>query len=97
MKSFIASFPCLYNIYDITNGCNDAKNIGETIKAISDEFRCVASTGGYKKEYELGDVVTVFKPEWGVTKNMRLEKVTENTTGAGFEIIPVFGEPFPAE
>lgn len=71
-----------------------AKN---AIKAISDEFRCVASTGGYKKEYELGDVVTVFKPEWGVTKNMRLEKVTENTTGAGFEIIPVFGEPFPAE
>lgn len=31
----------------------------------------------YGKDYDLGDIVTVKKPEWGVAKNLRISEVTE--------------------
>lgn len=69
----------------------------DAIVAVSRKFSCSVSDNGYKGEYDLGDLVTIFKPEWRIAKTMRIEKITENATGAGFSLIPAFCEPFPAE
>lgn len=69
----------------------------DSISAVFKKFSCSVNDNGYKHEYDLGDVITIFKPEWGISKNMRIEKITENATGAGFSLIPAFCEPFPAE
>ena len=69
----------------------------DSITAISRRFTCNINDNGYKGEYDLGDVITIFKPEWGISRNMRIEKITENATGAGYSLIPAFCEPFPAE
>lgn len=68
----------------------------EAIKAASYDFTCSAGyAAGYKSDYDLGDIVTIYKPDWGVTVHLRIDKITENTTAAGHEVIPVFGTPHP--
>lgn len=68
----------------------------EAIAAPTFDFTCAVSyEGEYKADYDLGDIVTIYKKEWGVTKNLRITTMTENTTAAGYSVIPVFGEPFP--
>lgn len=69
----------------------------ETIKAVTRDFTCAVSyEGEYKAQYDLGDIVTVYKKEWGIIQNLRIVTLTENTTAAGYEVIPVFGEPYPS-
>lgn len=49
----------------------------------------------YKKDYDLGDIVTVKKRNWNITMNQRiteLQEVYEN--GSGY-VVPTFGSPLP--
>ena len=69
----------------------------EAIKTVRRDFTCSTGyAGGYKTDYDLGDIVTIYKPDWGVTAHLRIDKITENTTAAGYEVIPVFGTPHPS-
>lgn len=69
----------------------------EAITAPTFDFTCAVSyEGEYRAGYDLGDIVTVYKKEWGITKSLRITTMTENTTAAGYSVIPVFGEPFPS-
>ena len=49
----------------------------------------------YKKDYDLGDVVTVFDKKWGISINQRITEVLEYYDHETDEIQPVFGSPLP--
>lgn len=69
----------------------------EALRAITKDFTCaVKYEGEYKTGFDLGDIVTVYKKAWGVIQHLRIITLTENTTAAGYEVIPVFGEPYPS-
>ena len=63
----------------------------EKIKPVSFDFSAsVSYEGSYKSDYELGDIVTIYHKKWGITEHKRISAITENTTEAGFSVIPVF-------
>ena len=49
----------------------------------------------YKKDYDLGDIVTVFDKKWGISINRRITEVMEYYDHNTDEIQPVFGSPLP--
>ena len=49
----------------------------------------------YLKDYDLGDIVTIKKDNWGISQNLRLSGVTEVYENGTQTIQPVFGEPVP--
>lgn len=49
----------------------------------------------YKKSYDLGDVVTVKKKDWGITVDLRITEIEEVYENGGLEVHPVFGSPLP--
>lgn len=49
----------------------------------------------YKTDYDLGDVVTVNKKEWGIQVDKRITMIQEVYENGGFSIVPTFGDPFP--
>ena len=49
----------------------------------------------YKKDYDLGDIVTVNKKAWGVKMDKRITEIQEIYENGGFQIVPTFGEPLP--
>lgn len=62
-------------------------------------MECEAIPSGnfnYVTDYDLGDIVTVKKSNWGITQNLRLSAVTEAYENGTETIIPTFGTPLPA-
>lgn len=49
----------------------------------------------YKKDYDLGDIVTVNKKDWGIQVDKRITMIQEVYENGGFSIVPTFGDPFP--
>lgn len=49
--------------------------------------------GGYKKDYELGDVVTVHNPKWDILINQRIYEITEFYENGIVSVTPIFGSP----
>lgn len=49
----------------------------------------------YKKDYDLGDIVTVDKKAWGIKVNKRITEVQEIYENGGFTIVPTFGDAMP--
>ena len=49
----------------------------------------------YKRDYDLGDIVTVNKKAWGVKMDKRITEIQEIYENGGFQIVPTFGEPLP--
>lgn len=49
----------------------------------------------YKKDYDLGDIVTVNKKSWGIKMDKRITEVQEVYENGGLSIIPTFGDPLP--
>lgn len=47
----------------------------------------------YKSSYDLGDVVTVHDPKWGILLNQRIYEVTEYYENGDFKVNPTFGSP----
>lgn len=47
----------------------------------------------YKKDYDLGDLVTIQKKEWGVNESRRLSEVQEVYERGGMTVIPTLGNP----
>ncbi|MBQ9046787.1 MAG: siphovirus ReqiPepy6 Gp37-like family protein [Solobacterium sp.] len=67
--------------------------------AYSQSFECVTEANGtafvYKTDYDLGDVVTVTKENWGVSANLRITGLTEVYEYGAMKVSPVFGTPLP--
>lgn len=49
----------------------------------------------YKKDYDLGDIVTVKKKAWGIEMDKRITEVQEVYENGGVLIVPTFGDPLP--
>lgn len=65
-------------------------NIKESIEAE------VQSTNfEYKKDWDLGDIVTTKKREWNITLNQRVTEVLESYENGGTKIEPTFGDALP--
>lgn len=69
-----------------------------TSKSISESFEY--ETGAninfiYKKNYDLGDIVTIYKQEWGIKVNKRITEIQEVYENSGMVIVPTLGEPLP--
>lgn len=65
---------------------------------VSDSVECTVLPTvnfSYKKDYDLGDVVTIMKPEWGIKADLRLTSIMEQYIGSTFSVFPTFGNPLP--
>lgn len=49
----------------------------------------------YLKDYDLGDIVTIRKDNWGITQNLRLSAIQETYEDGTETIVPTFGTPMP--
>lgn len=49
----------------------------------------------YKKDYDLGDIVTVNKKAWSIEMDERITEIQEIYENGGFSIVPTFGSPLP--
>lgn len=61
-------------------------------------FECDTIPNGnfkYKLHYDLGDIVTVKKVNWGVSVDLRITEITETYERGKVTIVPTFGNPLP--
>ena len=49
----------------------------------------------YKKDYDLGDIVTVNKRAWGIKMDKRITEIQEVYENGGLQVVPTFGDPLP--
>lgn len=49
----------------------------------------------YKKDYDIGDIVTINKKAWGITIDKRITEIQEIYENGAFSIVPTFGDPLP--
>lgn len=49
----------------------------------------------YKKDYDIGDIVTVDKKAWGIMMDKRITEIQEIYENGGLSIVPTFGDPLP--
>lgn len=66
--------------------------------AVNESFEC--ETGAdinfhYKKDYDLGDIVTINKKLWGIKMDQRITEIQEVYENGGMRIVPVMGNPLP--
>lgn len=65
---------------------------------MADSFEFETGTEGnysYRKDYDLGDVVTVKKEAWGIQENLRITQIDEVYEYGGRKVIPTFGNSLP--
>lgn len=51
----------------------------------------------YKKDYDIGDIVTVKKKKWDIVKNMRITEISEVYEYGGMYVVPTFGDALPTK
>ena len=56
----------------------------------------VCFESGYKSDFDLGDIVTVYHKRWGVTVSNRICEINEHYEKGGVKVTPVFGSPLPS-
>lgn len=49
----------------------------------------------YRRDYDLGDLVTVKKESWGKTLSRRITEITEVYENGGVRVVPTIGESLP--
>ena len=65
---------------------------------MSDSMECNAVPYGnytYRKDFDLGDIVTVKKPDWGVEATSRITEVEEIYEHGAASIDLTLGDPLP--
>lgn len=65
---------------------------------ISESFESETAMDGnfvYRTDFDLGDIVTVRKEEWGISVNLRITEIQEIYEDGEMKISPVFGNPLP--
>lgn len=74
-------------------------NLLETQDIIVKSFECDVIPQGnfvYKEHYDLGDIVTIEKDNWGLSIDLRITEIQENYEHGKATIIPTFGNPLPS-
>ena len=49
----------------------------------------------YKREYDLGDIVTTKKSNWGVGQDLRITEIEEVYEHGAMQVVPTLGNPLP--
>lgn len=65
---------------------------------MSNSFECVTEATRnfvYKRDYDLGDIITVQKENWGLASDLRLTSITEVYEYGAMKVQPTFGTPLP--
>lgn len=65
---------------------------------LCDSFECVTDANKnfvYKVNYDLGDIVTIQKENWGLATDLRLTEITEIYEYGAMKVQPTFGTPLP--
>lgn len=65
---------------------------------LSASLECVTIPLGnfiYKRDYDLGDVVTVRKTNWGVRQDLRITEIQEIYEHGAMQVVPTLGDPLP--
>ena len=68
--------------------------------AFSNSYECSTVPQGnfiYKKDYDLGDVVTIKKKDWGLNTVQRITEIQEVYEHGTATIVPTFGDPLPTK
>lgn len=63
--------------------------------AFSQSFNCTANASTnfvYRTDYDLGDIVTVVREDWGISLDLRITELAEVYENGGMTVIPTFGE-----
>lgn len=66
----------------------------------SNSYECATIPTGnfeYKKDYDLGDIVTIKKKSWGLNTNLRITEIQEVYEHGSATIVPTFGSPLPTK
>lgn len=64
----------------------------------TESFDCTISTNVnfvYKQDYDLGDIVTVQKKDWGITRDLRITELQEVYEHEYMTVTPTLGNPLP--
>lgn len=59
------------------------------------EGKIISNNYEYKKDYDLGDIVTVMDKKWNVQVNTRITEITEVYENGQVQIVPVLGNKIP--
>lgn len=65
---------------------------------IAKSFECDTNATGnfvYRKDYDLGDIVTIKKANWGMREDLRITEVLETYEYGAMVVTPTFGNPLP--
>lgn len=65
---------------------------------LSNSFECTTEATRnfvYKRDYDLGDIITVQKENWGLSADLRLTSITEVYEYGAMKVQPTFGTPLP--
>lgn len=65
----------------------------ENIKEITESINFDVYVRDYKKKWDLGDIVTVKKESWNISKNLRITEVEEVIEESKITVTPTFGTP----
>lgn len=71
------------------------EKLEEYLEAENFEADVVSDVYEYKKEWNLGDIVSVSHEAWGITESYRITEVEEVYEARSRKITPVFGTPLP--
>ena len=66
----------------------------------SNSYECATIPSGnfeYKKDYDLGDIVTIKKSDWGLNTTQRITEIQEVYEHGSTTIVPIFGSPLPTK
>jgi len=66
----------------------------------SNSYECTTIPSGnfeYKRDYDLGDIVTIKKADWGLNTNLRITEIQEVYEHGSATIVPTFGSPLPTK
>ena len=66
----------------------------------SNSYECSTIPSGnfeYKTDYDLGDVVSIRKSDWGLNTTLRITEIQEVYEHGNATIVPVFGSPLPTK
>jgi hypothetical protein len=66
----------------------------------SNSYECSTIPSGnfeYKTDYDLGDVVSIKKSDWGLNTTLRITEIQEVYEHGNATIVPVFGSPLPTK
>lgn len=64
---------------------------------LAQSVECEVSTANfvYKQDYDLGDIVTVIRRNYGIAASLRITELTEVYESGKISVNPVFGTPLP--